>query len=53
MTMVLVTHEMAFARRLANVIIFMHQGQVWEQGGPDILVNPKTRELQDFIGNGL
>jgi polar amino acid transport system ATP-binding protein len=53
MTMVLVTHEMAFARRLANVIIFMHQGQVWEQGGPDILVDPKTRELQDFIGNGL
>src|SRR6185312_11752756 len=53
MTMVLVTHEMAFARRLANVIIFMHQGQVWERGGPDILVNPKTRELQDFIGNGL
>ena len=53
MTMVLVTHEMAFARRVANVIIFMHQGQVWERGGPDILVNPKTRELQDFIGNGL
>ncbi len=53
MTMVLVTHEMAFARRVADQIIFMHQGQVWETGGPDILVNPQTQELQDFIGNGL
>lgn len=53
MTMVLVTHEMAFARRVADQIIFMHQGQVWETGGPDILVSPRTQELQDFIGNGL
>lgn len=53
MTMILVTHEMAFARRVANTIIFMHQGLVWETGGPDILVNPQTPELQDFIGNGL
>ncbi len=53
MTMVLVTHEMAFARRVADQIVFMHHGQVWETGGPDILVNPQTQELQDFIGNGL
>lgn len=53
MTMVLVTHEMAFARRVANQIVFMHQGQVWETGGPDILAHPQTQELQDFIGNGL
>lgn len=53
MTMILVTHEMAFARRVANTIIFMHQGLVWETGGPDILVNPQTPELQGFIGNGL
>ena len=53
MTMVLVTHEMAFARRVANQIIFMHEGQVWETGGPEILVSPQTQELQDFIGNGL
>ena len=53
MTMVLVTHEMAFARRVADQIVFMHQGQVWETGGPEILVNPQTQELQDFIGNGL
>ncbi|HEX7386819.1 MAG TPA: amino acid ABC transporter ATP-binding protein [Castellaniella sp.] len=53
MTMVLVTHEMAFARRVADLIVFMHEGQVWERGGPDILVEPKTKELQDFIGNGL
>jgi polar amino acid transport system ATP-binding protein len=38
---------------VADKIIFMHEGQVWEAGGPDILVNPATQELHDFIGNGL
>ena len=31
MTMILVTHEMAFAREVADKVIFMHQGQVWEE----------------------
>lgn len=53
MTMVLVTHEMAFAYRLANRIVFMHQGQVWEEGSSEILKNPATKELQEFVGNGL
>lgn len=53
MTMVLVTHEMAFAYRLASRIVFMHQGQVWEEGTGEILKNPATRELQEFVGNGL
>ncbi|AHG62930.1 amino acid ABC transporter ATP-binding protein [Advenella mimigardefordensis] len=53
MTMVLVTHEMSFARRVADKIIYMYQGLVWETGGPEILTNPQTRELQDFIGTGL
>lgn len=53
MTMILVTHEMAFARRLADKIIFMYEGLVWESGGPEILTAPKTRELQDFVGTGL
>ena len=34
MTMVLVTHEMAFARNVASKVVFMHQGRVWEQGPP-------------------
>lgn len=53
MTMVLVTHEMAFAYRLASRVVFMHQGQVWEEGSSQILKQPKTQELQDFVGNGL
>ncbi|WP_193090341.1 amino acid ABC transporter ATP-binding protein [Advenella sp. FME57] len=53
MTMVLVTHEMAFARRIADKVIYMYQGMVWETGGPEILTNPQTRELQQFIGTGL
>ena len=53
MTMILVTHEMAFARNVANRIIFMHQGQVWEEGGPEILSAPSTPELRQFVGNGL
>ncbi|ETF03391.1 amino acid ABC transporter ATP-binding protein [Advenella kashmirensis W13003] len=53
MTMVLVTHEMSFARRIADKVIFMYQGMVWETGGPEILTRPETRELQEFVGTGL
>ena len=53
MTMILVTHEMAFARNVADKVIFMHQGQVWEEGGPEMLGDPTTLELRQFVGNGL
>ncbi|WP_159910613.1 amino acid ABC transporter ATP-binding protein [Pantoea sp. 18069] len=53
MTMVLVTHEMAFARSVADQILFMHQGIVWEHGGRDLLNSPTTPELQQFVANGL
>lgn len=54
MTMVLVTHEMAFARKLADVVVFMHHGKVWEAGPPDeILTNPQTDELRQFLSSGL
>lgn len=53
MTMILVTHEMAFARKVADEVIFMHQGRVWERGPASILDAPATAELRDFIGNGL
>ncbi|QNK75237.1 amino acid ABC transporter ATP-binding protein [Variovorax sp. PAMC28562] len=53
MTMVLVTHEMAFARGVADKIIFMHQGQIWEEGDASMLADPKTPELRQFLGNGL
>ncbi|MDM0019060.1 amino acid ABC transporter ATP-binding protein [Variovorax saccharolyticus] len=53
MTMVLVTHEMAFARNVADTTLFMHQGRVWEQGGREMFDRPQTRELQEFLGTGL
>lgn len=54
MTMTLVTHEMAFARKLADVLVFMHEGKVWEIGPPDELFErPKTAELAKFVGSQL
>jgi polar amino acid transport system ATP-binding protein len=53
MTMILVTHEMAFARGVADKVIYMHEGLVWEQGDAGILSNPQTPELRQFIGTGL
>ena len=50
MTMVLVTHEMGFARRTADTLVFMHKGRVWEKGPPQqLFAAPKTRELEGFI----
>jgi polar amino acid transport system ATP-binding protein len=54
MTMALVTHEMAFARKLADVLVFMHEGKVWEIGPPDELFErPKTVELAKFVSSEL
>lgn len=53
MTMVMVTHEMAFARRVADQIVFMHAGRVWESGTADILSNPQTPELKQFVQSDL
>ncbi len=53
MTMMLVTHEMAFARSVANTVVFMHQGRVWETGPGAMLSNPVTDELRQFVGSGL
>ncbi|MGI4792547.1 MAG: amino acid ABC transporter ATP-binding protein [Janthinobacterium lividum] len=49
MTMILVTHEMAFARRVAHQVIYMRNGCVHESGTADILRNPSTPELADFV----
>jgi len=54
MTMMLVTHEMGFARRVANRTVFMHQGTVWEEGrSEEIFANPRTPELRSFIAPDL
>lgn len=50
MTLVLVTHEMNFARDVGDRVVFMHQGKVWETGNAKtVLANPQTAELQNFI----
>ncbi|MBR6095230.1 MAG: amino acid ABC transporter ATP-binding protein [Lachnospiraceae bacterium] len=50
MTMVVVTHEMAFAREVASKIVFMAEGRILETGTPDEFFNhPKTERLQAFL----
>lgn len=52
MTMILVTHEMNFARNVASKIVFMHAGKVHEQGAPaELFANPATPELKNFISS--
>jgi polar amino acid transport system ATP-binding protein len=53
MTMVLVTHEMEFAARVADTVIYMHAGRVWETGSGAMLKDPQTPELRAFLSHGL
>ena len=53
-TMVVVTHEMGFAREVANHILFLHKGLVEEQGDPKtVLANPKSERLAQFLSGSL
>ncbi|EGQ1451144.1 TPA: amino acid ABC transporter ATP-binding protein [Staphylococcus aureus] len=50
MTMVIVTHEMRFAKEVSNNIVFIHEGMIGEQGAPEEMFNrPKTEELRRFL----
>jgi len=50
MTMIVVTHEMGFAREVATKVVFMADGHVQEQGRPEeIFVNPKNERLKSFL----
>ena len=54
MTMVVVTHEMGFAREVGTRILFMDEGVIAEEGHPqDIFTNPKSQRLQAFLGKVL
>ena len=54
LTMLVVTHEMGFARGVANNVVFMDGGVIVEQGTPDeVLLNPKTPRLQEFLAKVL
>ena len=51
MTLLMVTHEMRFARDVGTTIVFMHQGRIHEQGPPaTVFASPATPELAQFVG---
>ena len=53
MTMLLVTHEMNFARNVASTTVFMHQGKIWESGpSRELFAHPQTPELRNFVRAG-
>lgn len=54
MTMVIVTHEMGFAREVADRVLFVDEGQIKEQGTPDeVFGNPKNARLKEFLSKVL
>ena len=53
-TMIVVTHEMGFAKGVASKVIFLHNGHIEEQGTPDELFNaPKSERLKRFLESNL
>jgi len=53
-TMIVVTHEMGFAREVSNHVVFLHKGLIEEQGHPDeVLTRPQTDRLKAFLSNSL
>jgi putative ABC transport system ATP-binding protein len=54
MTMITVTHEMGFARKVANQVVFMHRGKIWESGPTsELFARPQTAEFKQFISSEL
>ena len=50
LTMIVVTHEMAFAREVASRVLFMEEGKLGEQGTPEVIfTNPQSPRLQNFL----
>ena len=53
-TMIVVTHEMSFAREVSNHVVFLHQGRIEEEGKPrEVLAQPQSGRLQAFLANSL
>jgi arginine/ornithine transport system ATP-binding protein len=53
-TMVVVTHEMGFAREVANHVIFLHKGLIEEEGNPaEVFANPSSERLKQFLSGSL
>lgn len=54
MTMMIVTHEMGFAREVAHRVIYIHEGQIVEQGKPaEVFDNPQNERTQTFLARVL
>jgi polar amino acid transport system ATP-binding protein len=50
MTMVITTHEMGFAKQVADEVCFLHQGEIYERGTPgELLESPRRKETQEFL----
>ena len=53
-TMIVVTHEMGFAREVSDHVIFLHEGKIEEQGSPDqVFENPQSERFKQFLSSGL
>jgi histidine transport system ATP-binding protein len=53
-TMIVVTHEMGFARNVSNHVVFLHKGKIEEQGEPrEVLTSPRSERLQQFLAGRL
>jgi len=53
-TMVVVTHEMGFAREVSNRVVFLHKGRIEEEGDPRIVLSqPNSERLQQFLSGSL
>jgi histidine transport system ATP-binding protein len=53
-TMIVVTHEMAFARNVSNHVVFLHQGRIEEEGHPDaVFLNTRSERLKQFLSGNL
>ena len=51
-TMLVVTHEMSFAREVSNQLLFLHQGKVEEQGCPkELFAHPSSERFKQFIAS--
>jgi len=51
-TMIVVTHEMGFARDVSNRVVFLHQGRIEEEGVPaEVFAQPKSERLTQFLAN--
>ena len=54
LTMIIVTHEMAFARDVSSRVVFMHNGVICEEGPPqELFMNPKKQETKEFLARFL